>query len=120
MNEKENIIKALKNYNGDKIKAENIRERIEAIDPRFSAEGFDTTDKKTELESQLKLLEAKIGIIERCLDGLTNDEKQVLKTLYIDREYRAADKIAMRLSISRTNVYYVRNRALDKMKQMLS
>ena len=111
MNEKQNIIKALKSFKSDKIRIENLKEIILA-----------TTDSKQLelLENELRVLNAKVTIIERCIDKLTTDEKQVLKKLYIDREYKAAEKAAMKLAICRTQVYLIRDSAIDKIKVMLN
>lgn len=128
MNEKEKAaVKELKNYNGYKVKAENLQERIKALNevssPGISYDGirvdsgFRNTvenslitriDKIEELERTLKITQANITIIERALDNLTEDERKVLTAMYIDRQYCSYDKLAAELNIVRSKVYEIR------------
>ena len=97
MNEKEKAaVKELKNYNGYKIKRINLREKIKALDEISSGISYDDVrvdsgfrnsvennmitriDKKEELERTLKITTANITIIERALDNLSAEERQVL------------------------------------------
>ena len=139
VNEKEKAaVKELKNYNGYKIKRINLREKIKALDEISSGISYDDIrvdsgfrnsvennmitriDKKEELERTLKITTANITIIERALDNLSAEERQVLTAFYIDRIYNPADKMAASLNISRANTYNIRDVALKKLVIMVS
>ena len=140
MNEKEKAaVKELRNYNGYKVKAENLQERIKALNevssPGISYDGirvdsgFRNTvenslitriDKIEELERTLKITLANIAIIERALDSLTEDERKVLELMYIDRRYCAYDKLAGELNTGRANIYKIQAAALKAFTSMIS
>lgn len=140
MNERERAaVKELKNYNGYKVKIANLQERIRALN-EVSNQGISydgirvdsgfrnnvennlitRIDKVEELERTLKTTQANIAIIERALDNLTVEEKQVLTTFYIDRKYNAVHKLAQQLNTSPTNIYNTRNKAINKFAIMIS
>ena len=139
MNEKEKAaVKELKNYNGYKIKRINLREKIKALDEISSGISYDDVrvdsgfrnsvennmitriDKKEELERTLRITQANIDIIERALNNLTAEERQVLTAFYTDRIYNPADRLSRQLNISRTNVYNIRDKAVRKFVIMIS
>lgn len=140
MNEMEiAAIRELRNYNGYIIKITNLREKIKALDEIYGSglsyddvrvdSGFKNSaennmitriDKKEELERTLKITQTNIDIIERALDNLTAEERQVLTAFYTDRIYNPADRLARQLNISRTNVYNIRDKAIRKFIVMIS
>lgn len=139
MNEKEKAaVKELKNYNGYKIKRINLREKIKALDEISSSISYDDIrvdsgfrnsvennmitriDKKEELERTLKITQANIAIIERALDNLATEEKHVLTTFYLNREYNAVHRLAQQLNTSPTSIYNIRDKAIKKFAIMIS
>ena len=139
MNEKEMAaIRELRNYKGYKIRVTNLREKIKALDEVYGSglsyddvrvdSGFKNNaennmitriDKKEELERTLKITQTNIDIIERALDNLTAEERQVLAAFYTDRIYTPADRLAQQLNTSRTNVYNIRDKAIKKFVIMI-
>lgn len=140
MNDREKAaVKELKKYKEYKVKAENLQERIKALNeissPGISYDGvkvdsgFRNTvetslitriDKIEELERTLKITQANIAIVERALDILTEDERRVLTAMYIDRQYYACDKLASELNTSKSNVYKIQAAALKAFASMVT
>lgn len=134
MNDKEKAaVKELKNYNGYLVRVKNLEAKIKALDeisqPGISYDGikvdsgFKNTvensqitriEKKEELERALTLTKVNIDIIERALKALAEDEYIVLDRFYINRQYRAADKLTQELQVNRTTVYQLKEAALRK------
>lgn len=134
MNDKEKAaVKELKNYNGYLIKVKNLEAKIKVLDeisqPGISYNGIKVDsgfknsvensqitriEKKEELERALTITKVNIDIIERALDALEKEEYIVLDRFYINRQYRAADKLTRELQVNRTTVYQLKESALRK------
>ncbi len=132
-------IEELRNYKGYKVKAQNLREKIRALDEVYgSGISYDNArvdsgqrnsvennvitriGRKEELEGALKITLTNIAIIERALDNLTDEERKVLLSIYSDRTYGALDRMAMEIGTSRTNIHNIRTAALKKFSLMIT
>ena len=140
MNELEqNAVKELKNYKAYKIKIQNLKAKIKALEDVGSGISYDGVrvdggndngvekdmitriDNKERLENLLKIAEVNIAIIDRALEALTADERKILTAFYIEeRDFCTADKLAENFNRSRDYVYTMRISALKRFAIMIS
>ncbi|MBR2503319.1 MAG: hypothetical protein IKB62_04250 [Oscillospiraceae bacterium] len=140
MNELEqNAVKELKNYKAYKIKIQNIKAKIKALEDVGSGISYDGVrvdggndngvekdmitriDNKERLENLLKIAEVNIAIIDRALEALTADERKILTAFYIEeREQGTADTLALQLNNTRSYIYVTKISALKRFSIMIS
>ena len=140
MNELEqNAVKELKNYKAYKIKIQNIKAKIRALEDVGSGISYDgirvdgnndngvekdmitRIDNKERLENLLKIAEVNIAIIDRALEALTADERKILTAFYIEeREQGTADTLALQLNNTRNYIYVTKISALKRFSIMIS
>lgn len=126
-------IKELKAYNTLHQSAKCIRERIEMLEA--SAEGIrspysgeptgtaagrdsiyaDNIDKRNELAHRLDVINRRIRIIDSGLEALSERERTVITSMYIERRSSSAvTELCEKLHLEKTAVYGIRKTALAK------
>ena len=140
MNELEqNAVKELKNYKAYKIKIQNLKSKIKALEDVGTGISYDglrvdggndngvensmitRIDNKERLETMLKIAEVNINIIDRALEALTEDERRILTAFYVEeREQGTADTLALKLNNTRNYVYATKISALKRFSIMIS
>ena len=140
MNELEqNAVKELKNYKAYKIKIQNLKSKIKALEDVGTGISYDGVrvdggndncvenrmitriDNKERLETMLKIAEVNIDIIDRALEALTEDERRILTAFYVEeREQGTADTLALKLNNTRNYVYATKISALKRFSIMIS
>ena len=140
MNELEqNAVKELKNYKAYKIKIQNLKAKIKALEDVGTGISYDGVrvdggndngvensmitriDNKERLETMLKIAEVNINIIDRALEALSNDERKILIAFYIEeREQGTADMLALKLNNTRNYIYVTKTSALKRFSIMIS
>ena len=140
MNELEqNAVKELKNYKAYKIKIQNLKSKIKALEDVGTGISYDGVrvdggndngvensmitriDNKERLETMLKIAEVNINIIDRALDALSDDERSILTAFYVEeREQGTADTLALKLNNTRNYVYATKISALKRFSIMIS
>ena len=140
MNELEqNAVKELKNYKAYKIKIQNLKSKIKALEDVGTGISYDGVrvdggndngvensmitriDNKERLETMLKIAEVNINIIDRALEALTDDERKILIAFYVNKkEQGTADRLAEHFNRSSDYVYSTKNEALKRFAIMIS
>lgn len=128
---KEEAISELRSYNSIKHSIESIRERIAILEAAFehinSPNGAGTGSrisrdtgyveniaKRSELKTKLRENTRIINNIDSGLQVLNDRERVVIFAAYINPKDWDIEKLSEQLSIERTAIYKLRNKALGK------
>lgn len=74
--------------------------------------------KKDELTANLRYTEKHVADLDRLLQQLPDDERQIIERTVIRQEKYAADSLADELGYERAHVYRLKNRALMHLAQL--
>ena len=131
------LIEDLKNLQRNRFAIEQIQAELKTLDARFSAikatnydkipggGGTNTQEekiltaiaKRDELEADLKATSLHVEDMERLLETLQEDELTVIERMFIYRERGAAQKLMTELGYEKSQVYNIRDRALNNLAQ---
>lgn len=134
MDWKSEAILKLKEYSAKKVSIDNLTEEIRELQYRrrsirgSASDGapvaggtnkredmlLNTIVLQKELEENLRIVTRWVRKVEKALDELTDEEKNILSRFYIYAEKGAAERLALDLGIDHKTVYYRKNCALEK------
>jgi len=131
MNWIKEAVNDLKAYNERKVGIDNIKEQIKILEEQYvSLKGIsngtpvmggsskqedawiNNIAKRERLKLTLEPCEKLIGIIDNALNSLSDDDRYILDTFYINRPYDYLDKLCERFNIERSRIYELKDRAL--------
>jgi len=70
--------------------------------------------KKSELERNLLLTKGRVDLVERGLNGVTADERKILRLFYIERPDDCVQKLCDEFSCKKSSIYNCKDIALRK------
>lgn len=135
MNWKQEAINDLRSYEIQKRSLNSIKERMEALEDNFKAIKCCQTDsvavqgsgeshieermidnivERERLEHTYRATKMLVGIVERGLKELTDEERAVLNKFYINRPYRHVDILMDELHLEKTRIYQIKDKAIYK------
>jgi DNA-directed RNA polymerase sigma subunit (sigma70/sigma32) len=134
LNWKQTAAEELKDYGRRKESLTNIPERIRQINAELSSIKSAMSDStpvkgggnhredhlielimmKGELEENLVLARRRVRLIERGLNGITEQERKILDMFYISRQRNYISRLCEELGYEERNIYKLKDAALRK------
>jgi len=134
MDWKRMAIEELKQYSWRKESLSNIPERIKQINTEMARIKSATTDgtpvkgggnhredrlielimTKGELEENLVIAKRRIRLIEKGLNGISEQERKILELFYINRQRDCATRLSEDLGYEKRHIYNLKDAALRK------
>lgn len=132
MDWKRAAIEDLRTYNKRKQSLENIREKIRSLDDQFKSIKMSSADitpiqgggNKTEdnwinnitqrqrLQYTYAAAKRLVDLVEKGLSGLSDQQRTILTTFYIDRPQGHIDLLMERLHVEQAQIYRMKDDAL--------
>ena len=128
-------IQRLRDYEDRKRAIDNLAEKINSLEDKFTAIRAATTDStpvqggnenrreqilihniatREELKNNLEIIKQEIDITEKGLDVLTETERLILTRFYINRSKGYVERLCDELFISKTELYRQKDEALKR------
>lgn len=138
MNYKKWLIEDLQNLNRDRFAITQLAESIKTVEAEFSAiratdydkvpgnAGGNIQEEKMltaiakldELQANLEYTKKHVSDMDRLLDQLPDDERQIIERMVINQEKYGADTIAQDLGFERRQIYNKKNAALNHLARL--
>lgn len=139
MNYKKQVIERLRNLPGERAALENLPMQIKALEARFTAlraaktdgdpvsggtnhredDMIDNIAEREERKADLAWVTAEVEVMERNLAALSPNERLTLERFYINDERYAAERVAAETGYERSQVYRIREAALENLARRL-
>lgn len=135
---KDSMIKDLQNLNRWKFAIMQEQEELDTLELEFTAIKATNYDKmpsgsgdniqeekmltaiakKDELQAKLAWNKKRVADLERLLDQLQDDERQVIERKIVNGEKRTDDELAEELGYERTQIWRIKSKALAHLCQL--
>ena len=139
MNWEKEAVEDLRKYKSEKDSLENLKLRIAAIEDRMRAIKCSRSDsvpvqggtskseehlinnivERDKLLYTYRAVRGQVQLVDKGLQGLTKEERDVLTMMYIDRTTDYMNQLCTRLHCERSSIYRIRDRAIKDFTQCM-